>query len=111
MVDVTEKRLQQLCFTWFHNTYPNLRGTMWMTHNQAKNATQGSILKAMGMVPGVSDLLWFYQGCLYCIELKTETGKQSAVQKKWESAVEKQGAIYYVIRDLDRFKLIINALL
>jgi hypothetical protein len=84
---------------------------MWMTHNQAKNATQGSILKAMGMVPGVSDLLWFHQGCLYCIELKTETGTQSAVQKKWQSAVEKQGAIYYVIRDLDSFQLTVNALL
>jgi hypothetical protein len=111
MVDVTEKKLQQLCFTWFHNTYPNLRGTMWMTHNQAKNATQGAILKAMGMVPGVSDLLWFYRGCLYCIELKTETGKQSAVQEKWESAIEMQGAIYYVIRDLDSFMLTVNALL
>ena len=105
----TEKNLQQSCFTWFHNNYPDLRGTMWMTHNQATNRKQGAILKGMGMVAGVSDLMWLYNGKLHCIELKTDEGKQSEAQRKWQIAILMSGGEYHVIRSLESFKALIWA--
>lgn len=104
----TEKRLQQECFRWFHNNYPDLRGTMWMNHNQAVNSKQGAILRAMGMVAGVSDLLWLHKGILYCIELKTETGRQSDAQKAWSKAITNQSGVYILINNLDAFKALVN---
>jgi hypothetical protein len=101
---MTEKALQQACFTWFHNTYPELRGTMWMNHNQASNRKQGAILKAMGMVAGVSDLLWLHKGRLWCIELKTEDGRQSQAQKDWQRAIMAQGGVYYMVRSEVEFQ-------
>jgi len=109
MSEQTEKALQQACFTWFHNTYPAFRGTMWMTHNQATNRKQGAILKGMGMVAGVSDLLWLHRGVLHALELKTDIGKQSSNQMQWCECIEAQGATYDIVRSLDEFKSIVNA--
>lgn len=99
----SEAKLQQDCFVYFWNSYPELRGTMWMVHNNAKNAFQGAILKAMGMVKGVSDLQWLHNGKFYAIELKTETGRQSKEQIQWQKGIELQGGTYVVLRSLDEF--------
>ena len=105
---ITEKALQQQCYTWFYNTYPELRGTMWMNHNQASNRVQGAILKAMGMVAGVSDLLWLHKGKLICIELKIEGGKQSKAQKQWELIIKQHKASYYIVKSLEQFQTLIH---
>jgi hypothetical protein len=98
-----EEILQQKCYVWFHNGYPELRGTMWLVHNNAKDGREGAKLKAMGMVKGVSDMSWLHGGKYYGIEFKTETGRQSAEQKKWEQAITAQGGVYVLIRSFEEF--------
>jgi hypothetical protein len=49
-----------------------------------------------------------YKGVTYCLELKTEVGYQSKKQLAWQSIVQKQGFQYFVLRDLEEFKQIIN---
>lgn len=98
-----EEILQQKCFVWFHNTYPELRGTMWLVHNNSKNRIEGSKLKGMGMVKGVSDMSWLHGGKYYGIELKNEPGAQSPEQKKWEQAMTAQGGVYVLIRSFEEF--------
>ena len=39
-----------------------------------------------------------------CVEMKTEIGRQSDVQKEWQLKVEKQGYKYVVIRSLEAFQ-------
>ena len=39
-----------------------------------------------------------------CIEFKTETGRQSDVQKSWQRIVESKGYRYVIIRSLEEFK-------
>jgi hypothetical protein len=58
----------------------------------------------MGMVAGVSDLLWLHKGRLWCIELKTEDGRQSQAQKDWQKAIMKQGGVYYMVRSEKEFQ-------
>jgi hypothetical protein len=41
---------------------------------------RGAQLKAMGLAPGVPDLLFIYQGKTRWIELKSDTGRVSPVQ-------------------------------
>lgn len=105
----SESRLQATCFAWFWNTYPEYRGLMFHVPSEGNrnSVIDGGRRKAMGIVAGVSDLIFMlprqgYHGL--CIEMKTETGKQSDKQKEWERKVTEQGYDYQIARSLSEFK-------
>jgi hypothetical protein len=54
----------------------------------------------------VADLILFVKrgewGAL-CVEMKTKKGSQSAEQKAWQKAVETEGYLYKVCRNIDEF--------
>lgn len=56
--------------------------------------------RAMGLLPGVSDLMILHDGKAYCMEVKTERGTQSQAQVRFESNVEKCGIPYEVVRSV-----------
>jgi hypothetical protein len=68
-------------------------------------------LKKQGVLSGVADLLLLIKsppfGCL-CIEMKTEKGKQSENQQRWEESARKHGNKYVVCRSIEEFIQIIN---
>ena len=106
---MSEDRIQQECYLWFHNTYPHLRGLLFAVPNGgARAAQEAKKFKLTGVVSGVSDMLFMYQGKTYCLELKTEKGYQSKNQKKWQDTVVNEGFDYIIIRDLTKFKRVIN---
>ena len=108
---ISEEKLQGYCFQWFHNTYPSLRGLLWHVPNGGKRSTnEANKFKAIGVVPGVADLHFFYNGKIYFIELKVEGGKQSANQKAWEDIIVAQQGFYVIITSFDHFKHFINAI-
>ena len=82
-----------------------------MTHNQATNRKQGAILKGMGMVAGVSDLVWLHKGTLYCLELKTDIGRLSQAQKQWAEVIKEHEADYIVIRSLKEFQDLVKTVI
>lgn len=100
----SEMAFQQQCVMWYHNQYPELRGLLFMVHNNARTKREGALLKAIGLVAGVSDLIFVYDGFAYFIELKTPTGYQSIEQKNWQELIENQGCDYYVINSFEKFK-------
>lgn len=61
-------------------------------------------LKATGMKAGVSDLIILIPNKVIFVELKTDTGKQSEVQKDFQNVVENLNLEYYLIRSFDEFK-------
>lgn len=103
-----EDRIQQECYMWFHNTYPHLRGLLCYNLNNSASAIQGNKNKSMGLQPGRSDLVLYYAGHAYMIEMKTEYGKQSRGQSEWQSLTTRHGFVYAVIRTLDEFKVFIQ---
>lgn len=108
----SEDRIQQECYMWFHNEYPDLRGLLFHPPNGgARNAREGAKFKTMGVYPGVSDFILLHAGRAYCIELKNSIGVQSKVQKEWEEAVKNQGFYYVVVRSLEEFKSEIERIL
>lgn len=65
--------------------------------------------KATGLVAGVSDLIVITpSGKLLFIELKTEKGVQSQVQKDFEQRVTALGFAYHLIRSLTEFKSLLD---
>lgn len=57
----SEAAFQQECVIWFHNTYPNLRGLLFMVNNNSSSKREGAFKKALGLVAGVSDLIFLYE--------------------------------------------------
>lgn len=104
----SEERIQNQCYTWFHNTFPELRGLLNYNHNNPKNRIDGARQRSLGLQKGRSDMVFYYMDRAVMIEFKTLTGKQQEVQKVWEDRVRSQGFQYHVIRDLETFKALIN---
>ena len=106
---MSEDALQQQCYMWFHNTYPLYRGLLFHVPNGgSRNAREGKKFKQIGVVAGVADLLFLFNGRCYCLELKTEKGRQSSKQQAWQELVEKNNFNYYIIRSLEEFKIYIQ---
>tara|TARA_R110000772_G_scaffold188838_4_gene299947 strand:- start:7371 stop:7703 length:333 start_codon:yes stop_codon:yes gene_type:complete len=109
---MSEDRLQQECYMFFHNNYPKLRGLMFHVPNGgSRNAREGAKFKTMGVIRGVSDFLFIYQSNLYAIELKTISGRQSVEQLNWAQLVSNEGVHYLVVRSLDDFKDLIDKII
>jgi len=113
---MTESKLQQEIFQWFQNTYclkhhdPRLC-IFSVPNGGTRNKLEAITLKATGLLPGVSDLIVILPGKVLFVELKTEIGIQSQVQKDFESRVTALGQSYYLIRSLPQFQQLINDLI
>jgi len=67
-----EQKLQSECVRWFSFDYPDRRGHLFATFQETLNAAQGSFRLSLGLVKGVSDLLFIDGGKLFGIEMKVE---------------------------------------
>jgi hypothetical protein len=98
----SESRLQAEIFQHHWNNYPHERGLLFHVNNKARNAIEGNRFKAMGVVRGVSDLIYLKPGGRpLLMELKLDEGKQSSEQLKWEALVKEAGYNYVIVRSLE----------
>jgi len=107
----SEDALQQKCYFWFWNTYPNFRGLLFSVPNGGtRDPREVKKFNLTGLVSGVSDLILLHRTHCYLIELKKDNkkSKQSKNQLEWQKQVEGQGFIYFIIRSLADFKLTIK---
>ena len=108
-MEQSEANIQQSCFAWFWNTYPNERGFLHANNNNSYNAIKGNQNKAMGVVAGVADLEYLAtDGRMVFIEMKTPAGVQDPKQKVFQIKVESRGSRYVVIRSLAEFKTLMS---
>lgn len=103
-----ESNMQISCVKWFRLAYPQYAYMLFSVPNGGtRGATEAKILKAEGVVAGVSDLILLIprngKGSL-CFEMKTRTGVQRITQHVWQEEAEKHGNQYVVIRSFDEFK-------
>lgn len=107
-----ESKLQRACVKWFryeHSRYNNL--LFAVPNGGNRNPATGAILKAEGVLAGVSDMILLLPlngSHALCIEFKIGKGKQSASQEDFQNAVEKYYYKYVVIRSFDEFQREIN---
>lgn len=103
-----EAEIQAACVRWFRYQFPKMAKLLIAVPNGgSRDAREAVNLKIQGVVAGVSDLLLLTPrkgfGCL-CIEMKTETGKQSELQAEWQIEAEKSGNKYVLCRNFDQFR-------
>ena len=110
-----ESRLLQACVKWFRLQYPQHARLLFSVPNGAvMSPVTARIMKAEGIVAGVSDLILLVPSGNYhalCIEMKTETGRQSKEQKEWQEAVEAQGYRYSLCRSCKDFLVAVKSYL
>ena len=105
-----EDVIQAEIYKWYNNNYclnnHNPQNIIFSVPNGGtRNIREAMLLKATGVVAGVSDLIIVRQNEIIFVEVKTEIGKQSKEQKKFQESVEKLGFKYLLVRSLEDFKI------
>ena len=109
-----ESLLQRACVAWFRAQYPEHALMLFAVPNGGgRSRIEAGIMKAEGVTAGVSDLILLEARGGYgalCIEMKTteKSSRQRASQKAWQTAAERAGNRYEVVRTLEEFQFIVN---
>ena len=107
-----EHRIQCACVRWFRLQYPKMKHNLFAVPNGGKrDAATAAKLKEEGALAGVSDLILLYPNRFYgalLVEMKTKEGRQSELQKEWQSKITADGYKYVVVRSLEDFQQEIN---
>jgi hypothetical protein len=115
MMSLSHNQLQQKCWQHLWNTYPESRYLCWHTKNEDiphKGETKQSYIvrrsqdKAIGLLPGVWDLVFYWKTCLYIFDVKVGKDKLSENQIRFRDNVISQGGQAHEINELDQFIII-----
>jgi hypothetical protein len=107
-----EDNLQKSVFRYFCLQYPEKKGLLFHPANGGKrDAMEAAKFKAMGVLPGVCDLLLIHDGKLHGIELKTQKGKLSPAQKELHLIWEKAGVTVFTCYGLDEAIKVIDGII
>lgn len=66
-----------------------------------KDHARMTLLKKMGLTPGVADLVILADGRAYCMEVKTAEGEQSRAQRTFERRCHEIGVPYRIVRSVE----------
>ena len=109
---MTEDQLQQRIVIDFRNR--NLKNDnliFSIPNGGTRNKIEAMKLKKTGTLAGVSDLIIMVSNRIIFLELKTEKGIQSEVQKNFQNKVEALGFEYLLIRNLKEYEDLMQTLL
>lgn len=102
-----EKQLQAAMVVKFRELYPEKKLKLWSTRNTTFSPKDGMTQKAMGMVAGVSDLMFFEDGILRAIEVKFPGQKHSVKhikqQYEWGLSIVDNGGSWSICTSVDSF--------
>lgn len=104
-MNASEARLQQEIFTKHWNQYPEQRRLLFAVNNNSVNRIKGAQMKSIGVVSGVSDLIFINPraGGVQFLEIKLDKGRQSENQVDFETKVSRLGYQYHIIRSIEDF--------
>lgn len=111
MQTMTHNQLQSKCFLWFWNEYPKYRGLLFSVTNNLTSSLQGragaarmSQMKALGVVKGVTDFIFYFGGKMYAWDIKVGYDKLRKEQVDFISKVKAQGGDGGEIRSFEEFQ-------
>lgn len=104
-----EDQIQAEIYKWYNNTFclasHDPQCIIFSVPNGGtRNIKEALLLKATGVVAGVSDLIVIKQNEIIFVEVKTDIGNQSKQQKDFQQKVQKLGFKYILVRSLEDFK-------
>ena len=105
----TESRIQQDIVVWFTNQYCLKSHSPREVIFHVANEGQQHLIR-IGLLPGVSDLIFTFRGQVIFCEVKTETGKQGPKQIEFQHRITALGYTYLLTRSLDEFQVQLHKL-
>lgn len=101
----SEAELQKSIVEYLNKNYPQV--LVFSVPNEATYRRRNYFHK-LGMLSGVSDLILVFLNGVIFIECKTPRGRQSIEQNNFQKRVEALGFKYFIVKDLEELKDIIN---
>jgi hypothetical protein len=96
---LSESKIQQVAIMEIWNKLPQTRLCLFHVPNgMFSNAREGAKFKAQGVISGVPDLVFVWNGKTHYIEVKCEKGKLSENQKALHQKWMEQGVSVNVMR-------------
>lgn len=96
---LSESKIQQVAIMEIWNKLPQTRLCLFHIPNgMFSNAREGAKFKAQGVISGVPDLVFVWNGKTHYIEVKCEKGKLSENQKALHQKWMEQGVSVNVMR-------------
>jgi len=114
---MTEQKLQHNLIMKFSQKHPEQRGLLFEVNNDTVNMKHAVKRRSMGMIAGVSDLVYVIPKCAIIagIELKAEgsTHKTTHIknQIEWGQKIIDQGGFYLITSSLDNALFFIESLM
>lgn len=107
MNTLSEIQIQAACFQWAWNFLPQTRHLFFHVGNGGqRNKIEAMQMKASGLVPGIPDMLFLWNGKLHAFEFKTLAGRLSPDQVKVHQAWLAHRVHVHVVRDIEQFKVL-----
>lgn len=100
-----EAKLQASIVEYIRTNYPQV--LLFSIPNEATYRRR-QYFKKLGMLSGVSDLILVFLNGVIFIECKAPKGRQSIEQNNFQKRVEALGFKYFIVKDLEELKDIIN---
>lgn len=102
-----ESQIQIQMVDWFKVEYPQY--IISHTPNGGyRNSREAAIFKREGVLAGFPDLTIIANSAVLFVEVKTKTGRQSELQKDFQTKVERLGFPYVICRSLQEFALTVS---
>lgn len=100
---LSESKIQQVAIMEIWNKLPQTRLCLFHVPNgMFSNAREGAKFKAQGVISGVPDLVFVWNGKTHYIEVKCEKGKLSENQKALHQKWMEQGVSVNVMRSSEQ---------
>lgn len=110
-MEKTESKIQQDAIMEIWNKMPETRLCLFHVPNgMFSNAREGAKFRAQGVIAGVPDLVFVWQGKTHYIEVKTAKGVLSAQQKALHQKWAEQGIFVNVCRSSEEIIAIVGEL-
>lgn len=102
-----ESLLQRQMVHWFRLQYPQYIIAA-IPNGGFRNALEAKIMKSEGVLAGFSDLIIIAEKKTLFVEVKTKQGRQSELQKRFQTSIERLGHQYCLCRSFDDFCSIVK---
>ncbi len=108
---MTEEQLQDMCYEWFHNSYPSERQMLFHVNNNSETRGMGAKKRQLGVSKGVWDFIALTDVGTVFIEMKVGKNDLTPEQVSFKEKTVKKGFMYHFIcRTKQEFKDIITML-
>jgi len=108
----SEARIQEDAFKFIRKHHPETYGCLWHVPNGGLRDKVGvRTFAGQGVVPGIQDIHFLWEGNFYVIEIKRPDGQVSAEQKLIHAIHAKHGKMTYLFKTSEGIIYFVQAIL